>query len=228
MSDAKKMSKHGKGQTKFQEATDTVEKDEKGNVKSWKHEGDWKKTNNKQGRGKVTNLSDKARRKTEKMTDKEVAEATVTQGPNKGKQWSPKTPGPTNPNYKPFDKNGIPSPDDGATAPPPKVDKKAEVSVDDKPITAGMKRKGKQVSEGWTHDTLAAELFEHEEEIDYSSGTDSVLKQLRQKQLKESIRVLENLLREEKAKEEKLKREISEDDSYMEKLHSQLSKKLNG
>ena len=125
---------------KVKEATDTVEKDEKGNVKSWKHEGDWVKSNNKEGRGKVTNLSDKARRQTEKMTKKEkdVAEATITQGPNKGKQWSPKTPGPTNPNYKPFDKTGVPSPDDGATAPPPKARpvKKAEVDIDDQPETS--------------------------------------------------------------------------------------------
>jgi hypothetical protein len=76
-SDAKKMSAHGKGQTKFEEAKDTVEKDEKGNVKSWKHEGDWKKTSAKQGRGKVTNLSDKARRKTEKLSkaEQDMAEA---------------------------------------------------------------------------------------------------------------------------------------------------------
>lgn len=40
----------------------------------------------------------------------------VTQGPNKGKTWSPQTPGPTNPSYKPIDR-GIPSPDEGA---PPK------------------------------------------------------------------------------------------------------------
>jgi hypothetical protein len=34
---------------------------------SWKHEGDWtKSTSKKDGRGKVTNLSDKARRETEK------------------------------------------------------------------------------------------------------------------------------------------------------------------
>lgn len=52
------------------EASDTVEKDAEGNVKSWKHEGDWVKSKNKDGRGKVTNLSDKARRKTEKMGKK--------------------------------------------------------------------------------------------------------------------------------------------------------------
>jgi len=55
-------------ETKFVEATDTVEKDDKGNVVSWQHSGDWKKSNNKDGRGKVTNLSDKARRETEKKT----------------------------------------------------------------------------------------------------------------------------------------------------------------
>ncbi len=74
-----------------------------------------------------------------------ISEVTVTHGPNKGKQWSPKTPGPTNPNYKGIDK-GIPSPPDGATAPPPgykepKSMKKAEVSPttttsDDSEMTA--------------------------------------------------------------------------------------------
>jgi hypothetical protein len=52
------------------EATDTVEKDSKtGKVKSWMHTGDWKKDNGKDGRGKVTNMSDKARRRTEKMSE---------------------------------------------------------------------------------------------------------------------------------------------------------------
>ena len=58
------------------EVTNTVEKDKDGNVISWKHEGDWKKsTTPKDGRGRVTNLSDKARRETEKLTKvKEFAE----------------------------------------------------------------------------------------------------------------------------------------------------------
>lgn len=93
---AKKMSAHGKGQTKFEEATDTVEKDEKGNVKSWKHEGDWEKAKPTQGRGKVTNLSDKARRKTEKMSkpEKEMAEAfeTALEGSIRGGVWTSQPP----------------------------------------------------------------------------------------------------------------------------------------
>jgi hypothetical protein len=47
------------------------EKDEKGNVVRWKEEGEWKKTANKDGRGKVTNMSDKARRETEKLNKKD-------------------------------------------------------------------------------------------------------------------------------------------------------------
>ena len=83
--------KHRGLPAKVKEATDTVEKDEKGNVKSWKHEGDWKKSPAKQGRGKVTNLSDKARRKTEKMSkaEKEMSEAfelALEDGPDK---WAP-------------------------------------------------------------------------------------------------------------------------------------------
>jgi len=53
------------------EAKDTVEKDEDGNVKSWKHEGDWKKsTEKKDPRGKVTNASGQALKKTIAMAKK--------------------------------------------------------------------------------------------------------------------------------------------------------------
>ena len=52
----------------------TEEKDEHGNVVRWKEEGEWVKAKGKEGRGKVTNLSDKARRETEKMTKKDVKE----------------------------------------------------------------------------------------------------------------------------------------------------------
>jgi hypothetical protein len=53
------------------------EKDEKGNVVRWKEEGEWKKVSGKgkEGRGKVTNLSDKARRETEKLKKKDEVEA---------------------------------------------------------------------------------------------------------------------------------------------------------
>jgi len=199
--DAKKMSAHGKGQTKFEEAKDTVEKDEKGNVKSWKHEGDWKKADNKQGRGKVTNLSDKARRQTAKMSkaETEMAEAfeqalegagspTVTHGPNKGKKWSPETPGPTNPSYKSIDK-GIPSPPDGATAPPPgykppKPSKRAEVTPtsdsDDTAMTA-------------------------------ESSSKKVMKKLRAKHMMESIKVLGELIAEAKKSAKKKSTKVKED-----------------
>jgi hypothetical protein len=57
----------------------TEEKDENGNVIRWKEEGEWtkvKKDSNhtKSGRGKVTNMSDKARREMEKMAKKDVKE----------------------------------------------------------------------------------------------------------------------------------------------------------
>lgn len=51
------------------ESVDTVEKDKEGKVKSWKHEGDWKKADKKEPRGKVTNLSDKARKTTKTMKE---------------------------------------------------------------------------------------------------------------------------------------------------------------
>jgi hypothetical protein len=51
----------------------TEVKDKDGKVISWKEEGEWKKTTTpKDGRGKVTNLSDKARRETEKLTKEEI------------------------------------------------------------------------------------------------------------------------------------------------------------
>lgn len=49
----------------------TEEKDKDGNVIRWKEEGEWTKKSGKEGRGKVTNLSDKARRETEKLSKKE-------------------------------------------------------------------------------------------------------------------------------------------------------------
>jgi len=53
------------------EAKDTVEKDADGNVKSWKHEGDWKKSSDKKDpRGKVTNASGQALKKTIAMAKK--------------------------------------------------------------------------------------------------------------------------------------------------------------
>jgi hypothetical protein len=57
------------------EAKDEVEKDpETGKVKSWKHTGDWEKSDDKDPRGKVTHMSDVARRKSEKMNVQELAE----------------------------------------------------------------------------------------------------------------------------------------------------------
>ena len=57
-----------------EEAVDKVEKDKDGNIKSWSHEGDWEKSKGKDPRGKVTHASDLARRKSEKMNTKELAE----------------------------------------------------------------------------------------------------------------------------------------------------------
>jgi hypothetical protein len=144
VADAKKMSKDGKGQTKFKEERTEV-KDKDGKVTSWKDETPWRKAASKDGRGKVTNLSDKARRETEKLSkaekemaesfEKAISEVKVTSGPNKGKEWSPKTPGPTNPDFK---DDGSMGPSDGSTAPPPgykppksKSMKKAEVTPSD-------------------------------------------------------------------------------------------------
>ena len=50
----------------------TEVKDKDGKLISWKEEGEWKKSSGKEGRGKVTNMSDKARRETEKLTKEEI------------------------------------------------------------------------------------------------------------------------------------------------------------
>lgn len=63
-----------KEEEEIDEAKDTVEKDAAGKVKSWSHEGDWKKSKGTDGQGKVANLSDKARRATEKLTKEQVEE----------------------------------------------------------------------------------------------------------------------------------------------------------
>jgi hypothetical protein len=52
--------------SKLAEARTEV-KDKDGKVISWKDEGEWKKSEKKDPRGKVTNLSDKARKETEKL-----------------------------------------------------------------------------------------------------------------------------------------------------------------
>ena len=60
----KKMDKRKRGLARAtSEETDTVEKDKEGKVKSWQHTGDWKKSDNKNPRGRVTNLSGIARKK---------------------------------------------------------------------------------------------------------------------------------------------------------------------
>lgn len=60
-----------------QEAKDTVTKDKEGKVTSWSHEGDWKKSTGKNPEGKVHNLSDIARRKTEKLAKEEVVNEAI-------------------------------------------------------------------------------------------------------------------------------------------------------
>lgn len=58
--------------TSVKEDKDTVTKDASGKVTSWSHEGDWKKSTGKEGRGKSVHLSDLARRKSEKLAKEEV------------------------------------------------------------------------------------------------------------------------------------------------------------
>jgi hypothetical protein len=81
----------------------TEVKDKEGRVQSWRDESDWKRSEKKDPRGKVTNMSDKARRETEKLSVKETTStggiATVPGvggGPKVGSlfggSYAPKTP----------------------------------------------------------------------------------------------------------------------------------------
>jgi hypothetical protein len=74
--------KVAKARGETDEATDTVEKDAEGKVKSWSHEGDWEKSQGKDPRGKVTHSSDVAQRKTAAMAKnvpiKELAEFIIS------------------------------------------------------------------------------------------------------------------------------------------------------
>ena len=72
------------------EAEDTVTRDKSGKVVSWEHKGDWKKTDNKNPIGKMYNISDIARRRTEKMTKEEIEQMDETWydvGNTTGGQW---------------------------------------------------------------------------------------------------------------------------------------------
>jgi hypothetical protein len=86
-----------------EERTET--KNEKGEVTSWRDEGEWKKSEKKDPRGRVTNMSDRARRSTEKTPKTPVKETTssavaTTPGVGKGPEtgtlfggsYAPKTP----------------------------------------------------------------------------------------------------------------------------------------
>jgi len=252
MKDAKKMSAHGKGQTKFNETQEDppfdgpytkageVKKDRYGNVIKDKNI--------------AKHLAKKGRAEVEKTTDKKVKEAVITSGPNKGKQWSPKTPGPTNKDYKPFDKNGIPSPDDGATAPPPgykppqsKSMKKAEVTTDtpdDQELTASMEHKGKKVKEAKKGD---GNLANNAKPYDKVTRGDVIAGRLgkdemggKKKKVKESteaqlLRIAKQAmdtvkaLREAKQEAARIKHmPISESDEYFAGLQSRLNKQIKG
>ncbi|NDB58884.1 hypothetical protein EB001_10580 [bacterium] len=63
---------HKTAQQAANEAVDTVEKDASGKVKSWSHEGDWKKTDKKDPEGKVHNLVGQALKKTKELSKEEV------------------------------------------------------------------------------------------------------------------------------------------------------------
>jgi hypothetical protein len=125
---------------------------------STKHKGlpEKKKKKIKEALEAITALTEMIAEAKSRTKDKTTNEGDdrfiIKSGPNKGKRWSPDTPGPTNKDYKEID-GGIPSPPDGATAPPPgwkpektpkaprNSNKRAEVDVDDGEMTAESKKK---------------------------------------------------------------------------------------
>ena len=195
-SDAKKMSAHGKGQTKFKEAKDTVEKDEKGNVKSWKHEGDWKKTNNKEGRGKVTNLSDKARRQTAKMSKVETKMAEAFELALEGQAMGRIEQGV----WVSDPKGKVPAPTgdpEGAGAKEAPAMRKQLKKLDKAPV--------KKAEVTPTVDTDDTPMTTAE------SSSKKVMKKLRAKHMMESIRVLGQLIAETKKITKKKNSKVKED-----------------
>jgi len=73
--------------TEFEESKDKVSYDPKtGKLTGWEHEGDWKKSKGKKKDpiGKIHNLSDKARRETEKMSEDETLEEAFERLVNEG------------------------------------------------------------------------------------------------------------------------------------------------
>jgi len=254
MKDAKKMSAHGKGQ-KFNETQEDppfdgpyskageVKKDRYGNIIKDKNI--------------AKHLAKKGRAEVEKTTDTKVKEAVVTSGPHKGKQWSPKTPGPTNPNFK---DDGSMGPSDGATAPPPgykppkpKSMKKAEVGsdtavavndTDDQELTASMEHKGKKVKEAKKND---GNLANNAKPYDKVTRGDVIAGRLgkdemggKKKKVKESteaqlLRIAKQAmdtvkaLREAKQEAARIKHmPISESDEYFAGLQSRLNKQIKG
>jgi hypothetical protein len=254
MKDAKKMSAHGKGQ-KFNETQEDppfdgpyskageVKKDRYGNVIKDKNI--------------AKHLAKKGRAEVEKTTDKKVKEAVITSGPNKGKEWSQKTMGPTNPAFK----KKAPDPrfydPDGESAPPTKSKpvKKAEVGTadtdvavndtDNQEITASMEHKGKKVKEGKKGD---GNLANNAKPYDKVTRGDVIAGRLgkdekggkAKKKVKEStetqlLRIAKQAmdtvkaLREAKQEAARIKHmPISESDEYFAGLQSRLNKQIKG
>jgi len=253
MKDAKKMSAHGKGQTKFNETQEDppfdgpytkageVKKDRYGNVIKDKNI--------------AKHLAKKGRAEVEKTTDKKVKEAVITSGPNKGKEWSPKTMGPTNPAFK----KKAPDPrfydPDGESAPPTKSKpvKKAEVGTDttvavndtdDQELNASMEHKGKKVKEAKKND---GNLANNAKPYDKVTRGDVIAGRLgkdemggKKKKVKESteaqlLRIAKQAmdtvkaLREAKQEAARIKHmPISESDEYFAGLQSRLNKQIKG
>ncbi len=137
-----------------------------------------------------------------KEFEDKISEVTVTSGPNKGKQWSPKTPGPTNKNYKEIDGN-IPSPPDGATAPPPGYrPPKGSLGGPKGDRSVGTPMKKAEVSPTTT--------TSDDSEMTAESSPKKELKKLRAKHLHEKMHLLGKLILEAK-KAKKKEAKVEED-----------------
>jgi hypothetical protein len=150
----------------IEEATDTTTKDAEGKVKSWSHEGDWKKAQGKDskvsGPGKAYNLSDRARRQSEKVAGKtfekfeEWADA-VTEGRLTDDEIA---------NLKDLLDNGLTLGVDGVNA----IESLQEVGIDDQDLISALEQLAKVNPEADPTPTIGAWLSKNDPDAAHAMG----------------------------------------------------------
>jgi hypothetical protein len=153
---------------RVKESIDTVEKDKKGEMKSWKHEGDWETSNKKNLRGKVTNTTGKALKKTIDMAKKANEEVEID-------EQAPVAPVPGMKDGK-YAIMVHPESKQRVTIPRKNV-KNYPASEGWKEVAPGMKESVEELDEAITHVIAKKDLAAHKEWMD-SEGFDTKTKPL--------------------------------------------------